>query len=260
MGFFGNTTYFLNEAFDKLTFSNAGKTIYADSSTLPNNMTFFPQTEEDELIIESGNKWVKFENTNGNKVKIFHAYPDSVVNNQTPVNILHPVDSLPNGKTVQQLGWDDILTGAIVRYDKAGHVAAVEDQYFKLPKSASEQDFSNLTATMQDITTLTGNTNLVSTVNTLNDAMTASNGGLNNLQNRINSIENLTLNNQNNFQRNMTKLLNLTIEFPNDTVNDSPSGSNNTVLKVIRQLQADLATKNLAIQALEARITALENT
>jgi len=34
---------------------------------------------------------------------------------------------------------------------------------------------------MQDITTLTGDTNLVSTVNTLNDAVTASNGGLNDL-------------------------------------------------------------------------------
>lgn len=147
MSFYGNVTYYLSNAFNKIVYRNAGSAsgnnASVDSKASPGIPAYEyglnPRNRKDETILETGNKWIVFADPEGtvqnNQIKIFH---------QTVRPTTDDVSASPavleNAENPTTLSFGSILSLPTITYDNAGHIVTTGAVSYKLPIPQGEEE------------------------------------------------------------------------------------------------------------------------
>ncbi len=148
MSFYGNVTYYLSNAFNKVIYRNANTactksdgTQVANGSYGPVNIAYeyalSPRSRNDDVILETGNHWIAFGDPNqtvgNNQVQIFHSLSnassaspnDNVIQTTVTDTPVSPDSSIPFG---------GMITVPIITFDEAGHISNVTTTKYQLPE------------------------------------------------------------------------------------------------------------------------------
>lgn len=157
MSFYGNVTYYLSNAFNKIIYRNAqsasGNNASQDGTLGPGTPAYEyalqPRSRKDDTILETGNKWIVFadpKNTfENNQIRIFH----QIVNDFTgerevaPAEVAAPAQGTPTND-IAELSFGAILGIPTITYDNAGHIVTDGVKKFKLPVAQGELEINEL--------------------------------------------------------------------------------------------------------------------
>lgn len=163
MSFYGNVTYYLSNAFNKIIYRNENsknaKVGSEDGKSSPGTPSYeyalSPRSRSDETILETGNKWIVFADpkrtVGNNQIQIFHATvrPETDDAKLTPL-VRAPLD-LPADdgegtvkETAPLLSWGDIVGIPSIVYDNAGHITNGEMALFQMPVPPAENEMNEL--------------------------------------------------------------------------------------------------------------------
>ena len=161
MSFYGNVTYYLSNAFNKIIYRNAGSAsgnnASTDSKASPGIPAYEyglnPRNRKDETILETGNKWIVFADPDGtvqnNQIKIFH----QTVKANTADSVIAPVvraeSSNSEEETEQEatpisLNFGSVLILPTITYDNAGHIVNNGAISYQLPTPQGEEEIEDL--------------------------------------------------------------------------------------------------------------------
>lgn len=165
MSFYGNVTYYLSNAFNKVIYRNAnnacmnGNVEVHDGVSGPGAIsyeyTLSPRSRSDDVILETGNKWIVFadpEGTQGNnQIRIFHTLSAASTLGQGGTIATSIVNQDAVDQTVTQLNFKSLITLPTITFDQAGHISAVGSEQYQLAEPPGAQDIQQLRT---DLTTL----------------------------------------------------------------------------------------------------------
>lgn len=153
MSFYGNVTYYLSNAFNKIIYRNAGSAsgnnASVDSKASPGIPAYEyglnPRNRKDETILETGNKWIVFADpgntVQNNQIKIFHQTVRSTPNDVQAIPTIIPA-SEENPPT--NLAFGSVLSLPTITYDNAGHIVSSGTVAYKLPTPSGESDLNKI--------------------------------------------------------------------------------------------------------------------
>ena len=165
MSFYGNVTYYLSNAFNKVIYRNAGSAsgnnASIDSKASPGIPAYeyglMPRNRKDETILETGNKWIVFADPDGtvqnNQIKIFH---QTVNANTNDVSISPTIVSLAEENPPTALNFGAVLSLPTITYDNAGHIVSSGAISYQLPTPQGETDLNKIKwrlSTLEEILT-----------------------------------------------------------------------------------------------------------
>lgn len=163
MSFYGNVTYYLSNAFNKVIYRNAGSAsgnnASTDSKASPGIPAYEyglnPRNRKDETILETGNKWIVFADPDGtvqnNQIKIFH----QTVNENTADISASPA-IVNNAENPTALAFGAVLSLPTITYDNAGHIVSSGAISYQLPTPQGETDLNKVKwrlSTLEEILT-----------------------------------------------------------------------------------------------------------
>ena len=153
MSFYGNVTYYLSNAFNKIVYRNAGSAsgnnASVDSKASPGIPAYEyglnPRNRKDETILETGNKWIVFADPDGtvqnNQIKIFHQTVRSATGD---VSAQPAVISASQDNPPTSLDFGAVLSLPTITYDNAGHIVSSGAVSYKLPTPQGETDLNQI--------------------------------------------------------------------------------------------------------------------
>ena len=156
MSFYGNVTYYLSNAFNKIIYRNAnsksGNNASSDSKTGPGipayEYSLIPRNRKDETILETGNKWIVFADHNGtvgnNQIQIYHQVIDSQNEEDVIVASTAIVTPEETDTADTELDFGSIIRIPSITYDNAGHIVDKSSISYKLPISQGDQEITEL--------------------------------------------------------------------------------------------------------------------
>lgn len=153
MSFYGNVTYYLSNAFNKIVYRNAGSAsgnnTSVDSKASPGIPAYEyglnPRNRKDETILETGNKWIVFADPDGtvqnNQIKIFH---QTVKENTADTNVSPAIVALNEENPPSALAFGAVLSLPTITYDNAGHIVNSGAVSYQLPTPQGEADLNKI--------------------------------------------------------------------------------------------------------------------
>lgn len=165
MSFYGNVTYYLSNAFNKVIYRNANNACTHDNievfdgvsgpSAISYEYTLSPRSRNDDVILETGNKWIVFadpEGTQGNnQIRIFHTL--SAANTAGQGGSVQPSimasDEIDN--QITPLNFKSIITLPTITFDQAGHISAVGSAQYQLAEPPGAQDIQAFREQLADM-------------------------------------------------------------------------------------------------------------
>lgn len=153
MSFYGNVTYYLSNAFNKIIYRNAGSAsgnnASTDSKASPGIPAYEyglnPRNRKDEVVLETGNKWIVFADPSGtvenNQIKIFH---QTIKENIADVTVSPATRAALENDTASTLDFGSIITLPTITYDNAGHIVSNDSVSYKMPTPQGEQEISQV--------------------------------------------------------------------------------------------------------------------
>lgn len=160
MSFYGKVTYYLSNAFSKVIYRNANSkstkpgNIQVNDGTLgPGSPSYeyalSPRSRNDDVILETGNKWIVFADPQGtvsnNQIRIFHQVCDSPLNQGGTIQV--NVDTPEENEQVAKDGninFGDLITIPTIVFDEAGHISNVTTQILQMSTPPGAEDLDSL--------------------------------------------------------------------------------------------------------------------
>lgn len=164
MSFYGNVTYYLSNAFNKIIYRNTNsknsKTGSTESKTGPGTPSYeyalSPRSRNDETILETGNKWIVFgdpkKTVGNNQIQIFHQIVQDNEADVNPAPFTRKITTTPNPQEGQPpipekttpIEWGYVIGIPSITYDNAGHIVKSDVTKFQMPTPQSEEDLNDI--------------------------------------------------------------------------------------------------------------------
>lgn len=165
MSFYGKVTYYLSNAFNKVVYRNAnsasrkpGNIAVNDGYNGPGSVAYeyalSPRSRNDDVILETGNKWIVFGDPEGtasnNQIRIFHQVCDPPYNagGIVQINIKTPTEEETQGGTQiakdGDINFGDLITIPAVVFDQAGHISNITTQVLQVATPPGTEDIDTL--------------------------------------------------------------------------------------------------------------------
>ena len=154
MSFYGNVTYYLSNAFGNMVYRNANSAskksngdsvpdgTASPSRTVAYEYTLSPRSRNDDMILETGNKWIVFgagsQALQNNQISIYHQTRSSGQGGSLAISVAAPQEGQDQEGTV--LDFKSIITIPTIAFDEAGHIADVDSVKYIMPNPPGEQD------------------------------------------------------------------------------------------------------------------------
>ena len=144
MGFYGNVTYYLSNAFQSLVYQNGNMHSNTSPPAQPAaEYTTTPRSRNDRSILAQGNKWIVFasdsNSANNNIINIYHqTYSGNVEPSELNVAITTSDDN------VITPDFGSIITIPTIAFDNAGHIVSGELANVQLPVPAGAEDLNSI--------------------------------------------------------------------------------------------------------------------
>lgn len=140
MSFYGNVTYYLSNAFGNMVYRNANSAskksngdsvpdgTASPSRTVAYEYTLSPRSRNDDMILETGNKWIVFgagtQALQNNQIQIYHQTRTSGTGGTVQTSVSAP----PQGstETYTPLAFSSIVSFPKITFDEAGHITTVD--------------------------------------------------------------------------------------------------------------------------------------
>ena len=155
MSFYGNVTYYLSNAFQKIVYRNTGSKYTSTTgeqsngySDGPSQMPAYeyilnPRNGSDSAILETGNKWLQFADPDGtigqNQIKIFHKISEQEAG---------------SAQISGSIDFGSTIGVPVITFDEAGHITNIASQNFTLPENPGLLDINDLKARIADLEAL----------------------------------------------------------------------------------------------------------
>lgn len=144
MGFYGNVTYYLSNAFQSLVYQNSNMTSTISPPASPAaEYTTTPRSRNDRSILAQGNKWLVFaadsNSANNNTINIYHA---TYSGNSEPSELEVGITASETNLVSPDFG--SIITIPTITFDNAGHIINGSVANVKLPVPAGAEDLNNI--------------------------------------------------------------------------------------------------------------------
>ena len=152
MSFYGSIYYELVDTFYKVLVHNSGQSnlTFPAAADVKNEQTLMAIGRKGVLDVDSGNRWIKLTaNPDTTKYVMWHEKPDET--DVESVASFTRLDKAPEDVTPINLYAGDVIQVSSFDYDKAGHTAKSEIQYYKLPTSTVEADIVSLKSAVGNI-------------------------------------------------------------------------------------------------------------
>lgn len=162
MSFYGNVTYYLSNAFNRVIYRNKNSmSSPSDGAAIgkdkPQNPSFeyalSPRSRNDDTILETGNKWIVFADpyatVGNNQIQIFH---QTVRDNQADEQV-QPFNrnALENEEDITSMAFGSVIGIPSITYDNAGHIVNSGVNKFKLPIPSGETALNQLRTRISQI-------------------------------------------------------------------------------------------------------------
>lgn len=160
MSFYGNVTYYLSNAFNRIIYRNENSKCSdprvpqtkSGPGTPSYEYALSPQSRKDETILETGNKWLVFADPNAtvgnNRIQIFH----QVVRDGVEDINLQPFNrAIVENEDPPELGWGTMIGIPSIVFDNAGHVVSGSLATFKMPTPSAETALDSVKARVSQL-------------------------------------------------------------------------------------------------------------
>ena len=146
MSFYGNVTYYLSNAFGNMVYRNANSAskksngdsvpdgTASPSRTVAYEYTLSPRSRNDDMILETGNKWIVFgagaQALQNNQISIYHQTRSSGAGGTVQTTVTAPPQNSQD--SYDQLAFSSIVTFPTITFDEAGHITTVDTVSYQM--------------------------------------------------------------------------------------------------------------------------------
>lgn len=146
MSFYGNVTYYLSNAFGNMVYRNANSAskksngdsvpdgTASPSRTVAYEYTLSPRSRNDDMILETGNKWIVFgagsQALQNNQISIYHQTRSSGTGGTVQTTVSAPPED--SEETYTPLAFSSIITFPNITFDEAGHITTVDTVTYQM--------------------------------------------------------------------------------------------------------------------------------